>query len=380
MASLLAGGEPPVSRRHGVRCVPAQGVSVEDVLLAVGEEVGYDNISSASRMNKAVVVFVKEEKLVNRLIANGIVVGGDFVIVSPLVIPTTKVYVSNVPPFIRNEDIERALVQYGKCASAIKTIPLGCKSEALKHVMSFRRQVFMFLNVPELDVSFRVVHEGKSYMLYVNTGSLKCFECGELGHKKLTCPHRAQTTEEAAGPSGVTAANVKNTTTQSNEESIVQNDESCVSVDQNQNEGEKVENVVQEHEVLEHSTHTEKVSESVACEVISIENTESLNDVEKGEEYEMREDDTLSEVSDVSEFGSQNIDETYSVQEINDFLDLTFGKTVEVKDFFPEIDKFIGSVVSMLKVVSCEALCKKKRFRLKKMLAKLRKEKRAVQK
>lgn len=45
MASLLAGGEPPVSRRHRVRCVPAQGVSVEDVLLAVGEEVGYDNIS-----------------------------------------------------------------------------------------------------------------------------------------------------------------------------------------------------------------------------------------------------------------------------------------------------------------------------------------------
>lgn len=209
MASLLAGGEPPVSRRHGARCVPVQGVSVEDVLLEVREEVGYDNISSASRMNKAVVFFVKEEKLVNRLIVNGIVVGGEFVIVSPLVTPMTKVYISNVSPFIGNEYIERALVQYGKCASAIKTIPLGCKNEALKHVMSFRRQVFMFLNVPELDVAFRVVHEGKSYMLYVNTGSLKCYECGEIGHKKLTCPHRAQ-----VGPSGVTAANVKNTTTQ----------------------------------------------------------------------------------------------------------------------------------------------------------------------
>ncbi len=74
---------------RGVRCVPAQGVSVEDVLLAVGEEVGYDNISSASRMNKAVVIFVKEEKLVNRLVSNRIVVSGDFVTVSQLVTPTT---------------------------------------------------------------------------------------------------------------------------------------------------------------------------------------------------------------------------------------------------------------------------------------------------
>ncbi len=61
-------------------------------------------------------------------------------------------------------------------------------------------------------------------------------------------------------------------------------------------------------------------------------------------------------------------------------LDLTFGKTVELKDFFPDIDKFIWSVVSMQKVVSYEALCKKKRFRLKKILAKLWTETRALQK
>lgn len=42
----------------------------------------------------------------------------------------------------------------------------------------------MFLNVPDLDVSFRVVYEGKSYTHYINTGSLKCFECGDIGHKK----------------------------------------------------------------------------------------------------------------------------------------------------------------------------------------------------
>jgi len=96
MASRPAAAEvvvSPVSLRHGVRCVPAQGVTVEDVLLVVGELIGYENISSASRMNKAVVsrmnkavvVFVKEEELANRLISEGIVVSGDFLTVSPLV-------------------------------------------------------------------------------------------------------------------------------------------------------------------------------------------------------------------------------------------------------------------------------------------------------
>lgn len=141
-------------------------------------------------MNKAVVVFVKEESQVNRLISSGIVVSGDFITVSPLVAPTVKVTISNMPPFNQSNEIERELLRNGKLASAIKTVPLGCKHEALKHVMSFRRQVFMFLNEQELDVSFRVWHEGRAYMVYANTGNMKCFECGDVGHKRLACPHK----------------------------------------------------------------------------------------------------------------------------------------------------------------------------------------------
>lgn len=74
----------------------------------------------------------------------------------------TKVIVSNVPPFIKNEEIEKGLACFGKFASAIKMIPLGCKNSALKHAMSFRRQALMFLNEPELDLSFRVCLEGNT--------------------------------------------------------------------------------------------------------------------------------------------------------------------------------------------------------------------------
>lgn len=142
------------------------------------------------------------------LISNGIVVSGDFITVLPLVAPTIKVTVSNVPPFIQNNEIERALSRYGKLASAIKMVSLGCKNEALKHVISFRRHVFMFLNEPELDVSSKVWYEGRPYMMYANTRSMKCFECGDIGHKQLACPHKARLTDDAAGPSASRVENV----------------------------------------------------------------------------------------------------------------------------------------------------------------------------
>jgi len=94
--------------------------------------------------------------------------------------------------------------------------------------------------------------------------------------------------------------------------------------------------------------------------------------VEMSEDKEIRDDES---VSDISEIGSQVLEDTYTLHEINNFLDATFGKVVEVTDFFPDTDKFIGSVLSLQRNVSYEALDKKKRFRLKKMITRLRKEK-----
>ena len=96
-------GVETLSLRHGVRCVPESGTTVEDVLLAVGEQVGCENIYSASRMNKAVVVFLGTESCVSRLIESGIWVKGNMVQVSPLSAPATCVIVSNVPPFIKTK-------------------------------------------------------------------------------------------------------------------------------------------------------------------------------------------------------------------------------------------------------------------------------------
>jgi len=192
MASIPIQATQGLSLRNGCRCVPDPGVTVEELLLVVGEQVGFENIISASRMNKAVVVFLKTEMLINKLTVSGIWVKGTFVTVTPLSAPATKIIISNIPTFISNDVIMKELQRFGKIASPMKLISLGCKNAALKHVLSFRRQVYMFLSSPErnLEVSFRVNHGENSYMVYACAENWKCFECGEVGHKRGVCPKK----------------------------------------------------------------------------------------------------------------------------------------------------------------------------------------------
>lgn len=395
MASHPEGRAAVSSLRHGLRCDPGPESSVEDVLLAVGVEVGYVNITSASRMNKAVVVFVKEERYVNKLVESGLLVRERYVPISPLASPTVKVTVSNIPPFIPNSDIERELLRFGTFASGIKMIPLGCKNPALKHVLSFRRQVFMFLESRDqtLDVSFRCTHEGKFYMVYASTGSLKCFECGDIGHKRFACPHKQQegerpspsTTEAGAGlaeprSESRLADTVGSADPQESQQSSAQvektEDPNNVAIAQSVEEAPTVEqNVVtvieeQGTEVVIGEASAEPGTAEMAQEV-----SEEL-EVENEDEEGLGEDEMVSDISDVSDLDSQGGDEMpYSLQQINDFLDETFGKRVDVKKFFPDVDGFIASVLKLQKTVSLDALDLKKRYRLKNMISKIRKVK-----
>lgn len=77
--------------RHGLKCTPDDSISVEDVLVAVSEQVGGINIKSASRMNKAVVVFLADVTMVDGLIERGISINNTFVPVLPLSSPSKKI-------------------------------------------------------------------------------------------------------------------------------------------------------------------------------------------------------------------------------------------------------------------------------------------------
>jgi len=47
----------------------------------------------------------------------------------------------------------------------------------------------MFLESPDRTLNVYIKHEGE-HMIYATTGSLRCFECGDVGHKRQMCPHK----------------------------------------------------------------------------------------------------------------------------------------------------------------------------------------------
>lgn len=389
------GGRTPLSLRHGFRCVPESNATVEDVLLAVGEQIGYENIVSASRMNKAVVVFLKTESLVNKVIENGLWVKEIFITVTPLFAPATKVIISNVPPFIENEVIVRELVRFGKVVSEVKAVSLGCKNLALKHVISFRRNVFMFLNSPDklLDVSFRVKDGDSSYMIFASTESLRCFECREYGHKRDSCPQkkildqaRISETEETLVCKDVEVNQKTGEETSGSEEGPV-----AVAETNKDNGLEVSESVVSNLKYVDNekpscsgvngTAHVKEkfVDSDVGLHVsgqlsATIEEEEEDVEVMMQSQDDMKDDESLSDLLDLYKAD----DDLYSVEQINAFLDETKGKRVEIGDFFPDKEKFVASVVWARKTYNHTVLSQQKRYRLKKYITTIRQDRKNV--
>lgn len=79
----------------------------------MGDVVGHESILSASRMNNATVIFLRTVEKANKLVETGIVVDDLFTPVLPLSTPSKKVTLSNVPPFLSDEILVKALSRYG---------------------------------------------------------------------------------------------------------------------------------------------------------------------------------------------------------------------------------------------------------------------------
>lgn len=194
-----------LTRQHGLKIIPNDPtMTVEECSLAVGEVVGCCSIKSAARMNSAVVIFVDSVEKANKVIEKGIVVNDVFLSVSPLSTPAKKVTIANIPPFISDELLVRELSRHGKIISAIRKMPSGCKSPQLKHVVSHRRQVLMILNKKneDLNLVLNVRVDEFDYAIYVNSGTVVCFGCGEVGHLVRMCPGKK--------PSSVNSAQTQN--------------------------------------------------------------------------------------------------------------------------------------------------------------------------
>lgn len=79
--------------------------------------------------------------------------------------------------------ITQALSLYGKLVSPIKQIPISTDSPLLKHIVSFRRFVYMVVQddaVSDLSLKFHI--DGFEYVIFVTTAKTKCFGCWKIEH------------------------------------------------------------------------------------------------------------------------------------------------------------------------------------------------------
>ncbi len=86
------------------------------VYKTVAQVVGHRSVLSASRMNSTIVLFLDDVNKVSEIVASGIVINEANTAVLPLMQPVKKILLSNVPPFIKDEVIERELARHGKVA------------------------------------------------------------------------------------------------------------------------------------------------------------------------------------------------------------------------------------------------------------------------
>ena len=103
-----------LTRKHGLVCTSPREVKIVNVLLAIGNIIGSHHIRAASHMDKKLVIFVSDVHMVNSVVERGLFVEPDlYLTVSSLQTPATKINITNVPPFIKNEELCAQLRRFG---------------------------------------------------------------------------------------------------------------------------------------------------------------------------------------------------------------------------------------------------------------------------
>lgn len=111
--------------------------------------------------------------------------------------PAQRLVISNVCPSISNSVIETALIENGiKIVSPITFLRAGLDREEYRHVLSFRRQVFIAPeeeNPTPIPNSLVISDEDTNYRIFLSV-DITCFLCKQKGHEANKCPNTQQRT------------------------------------------------------------------------------------------------------------------------------------------------------------------------------------------
>lgn len=398
-----------LTRRNGIKVVSAERCSIEDCSIAVAQVVGYKSILSASRMNSAFVLFLDDVNKVNEIVAKGIVLNDSYTPVMPLIQPAKKILLSNVPPFIKDEVIQKELLRHGKVVSQFKKITLNCKSAQLKHVVSFRRQVYMILEneSAELNLAIKFRIDDFDYVIYATSETMRCFKCRQGGHLARDCPENVEQdvvrniegegqkdnvengNQEKGGESfeNVEQMNQKETVNRSNEEEVGEGEIEKI----NEAAGPYVNvevsgdiDMVEDDNLFKTPTLKRKTSGKSKGKKARKEQgqedqtkekmvQENMSDVEHSNSDDSVSGSECESVSSADSSQRRSVRSAYTLEKIKSFLQNTKGmKGVQVEDFFPNTEMFIEAAKMSMKEIGLGGLTEQEVYRLKKLVQKVR--------
>ena len=178
-----------LSRNNAIVFHSRPDFSIHEYIKALAQTMPSDQILSASRISgQRIAVYLNTKQAVHDAVNKGLNFHNSYVQIQPLVLPTTKLTLSNVYPEIPNDVLNTRLSSFCKVVSPVRTIPLGFRESNLSHILSFRRQVQVILPtnvIPPDHLNFN--HRGANYRVFISTDSVRCFNCGEFGHTTRVC-------------------------------------------------------------------------------------------------------------------------------------------------------------------------------------------------
>lgn len=167
--------------------------SKNDYIISTGELIGPKNIIFASRIsNNRVCIYFSSKEIIDEFMIKygGITLKEKFITARRLVSQAKRVILSNVSPCIPHETIECHLKTLNiKTVSPISFINAGLNKPEYKHILSFRRQVYITLeeNQPLPD-STLIKFNNSFFRIFISTDEIKCFLCKTAGHIASNCP------------------------------------------------------------------------------------------------------------------------------------------------------------------------------------------------
>lgn len=175
---------------QGIYIESIDGLTISDYIYAIGKVIGPKNILFSARINNRIQMFLAKIEDVNTVIGmkDNIEIKNNKVEIRRMKSLTQRIIISNVSPVVPHHIIENALKDANlKTASSVRFLRVGCDDPEYKHVLSFRRQIYI---TPEennpLPTTLLIEHSRIKYRIFLTT-DMTCFSCKQEGHVASNC-------------------------------------------------------------------------------------------------------------------------------------------------------------------------------------------------